>query len=108
MTGHTDPGGPWAPVGVGINTGRAYFGVVGTSDEMLEITALGDEVNVAARLASKAAAGEIVLSESTVHKADLDTSGLEKRTLELKGKSQPVDVWVMTVQPNVQKAGKRK
>jgi adenylate cyclase len=99
VTGHTDPGGPWAPVGVGINTGEAYFGVVGTSDELLEITGLGDEVNIAARLASQAAAGEIVLSESTVSKAALDTSGLEKRTLELKGKSQPFDVWVIKVGP---------
>ena len=97
VTGHTDPEGPWAPVGVGINTGVAYFGVVGTSDDMIEITALGDAVNVAARLASQAAAGEILLSESTAQKADLDTTSLEKRTLELKGKGQPMDAWVMTV-----------
>jgi adenylate cyclase len=84
---------------VGINTGRAYFGVVGTGDELVEMTALGDEVNVAARLASQAAAGEIVLSDSTVRQAALDTSDLEKRTLELKGKSRPFDVWVMTVRP---------
>jgi adenylate cyclase len=75
----------------------AYFGVVGTSDDMVEMTALGDAVNVAARLTSQAAAGEIVLSESTVQKADLDPAGLEKRTLELKGKDQPMDAWVMTV-----------
>ena len=56
-------------------------------------------MNIAARLASQAAAGEIVLSESTVSKAALDTSGLEKRTLELKGKSQPFDVWVIKVGP---------
>jgi adenylate cyclase len=99
VTGHADPGGPWAPVGVGINTGRAYFGVVGTGEELIEMTGLGDEVNIAARLASQAAAGEIVLSESTVSKAALDTSLLEKRTLELKGKSHPVDVWVMAVEP---------
>jgi adenylate cyclase len=97
VTGHTDPEGPWAPVGVGINTGVAYFGAVGTGEDMVEMTALGDAVNVAARLASQAAAGEILLSESTVRKAELDTTGLEKRTVELKGKSQPMDVWVMTV-----------
>jgi adenylate cyclase len=92
VTGHADPEGPWAPV----NTGDAYFGAVGTGHDMVEITALGDAVNVAARLASQAAAGEVVLGESTVHKAGLDTAGLEKRTLELKGKSKPMDVWVMT------------
>jgi adenylate cyclase len=97
VTGHEDPAGPWAPVGVGINTGVAYFGTVGTSDDLVEMTALGDEVNVAARLASQAAAGEVVMSESTVRKASLDTAGLEKRMVELKGKSQPMDVWVKTI-----------
>jgi adenylate cyclase len=95
VTGHADPEGPWAPVGVGVNTGVAYFGTVGRDDAMIEITALGDEVNVAARLASNAAAGEIVLGPSTVAQAALDTAQLEKRTLALKGKSEPVEVWVM-------------
>ena len=99
VTGHADPEGPWAPVGVGINTGEAYFGTVGTH-ELVELTALGDEVNVAARLASQAAAGEVVLSESTVRSAGLDTAGLERRTLALKGKSEPMDVWVMRVIQN--------
>jgi adenylate cyclase len=72
VTGHAAAEGPWAPVGVGINTGEAYFGVVGEDDTLVEITALGDAVNVAARLASQAAEGEIVLSESTVRQAALD------------------------------------
>ncbi len=97
VTGHADPDGPWVPVGVGVNTGVAYFGIVGREDDMIDITALGDDVNVAARLASNAAAGEIVLSESTVAGARLDAAGLEERTLELKGKSEPVDVWVLKV-----------
>lgn len=97
VTGHTNPEGPWAPVGVGINTGRAYFGAVSSRDGLVNMTALGDSVNIASRLASKAAAGEIVLSESTVKKAGIDTGGLQKRTLELKGKSEPMDVWVMRV-----------
>jgi adenylate cyclase len=99
VTGHADPEGPWAPVGAGVNTGVAYFGTVGTGDDLIELTALGDEVNVAARLASQAAAGEIVLSQSTVNQAGLDTAGLERRTLELKGKTEPMDVWVMAIGP---------
>jgi adenylate cyclase len=99
VTGHADPQGPWAPVGVGINTGEAYFGTVGTH-ELVEITALGDEVNIAARLASQAAAGEVVLSESTVRMAKLDTTNLERRTLALKGKNEPMDVWVVRVTKN--------
>ena len=101
VTGHGDPEGPWVPVGVGVNTGVAYFGTVGREDDMIDITALGDEVNVAARLASKAATGEIILSESTVVGAGLPTAGLEKRTLDLKGKIEPVDVWVMTLKSSL-------
>jgi class 3 adenylate cyclase len=65
---------------------------------MIDITALGDEVNVAARLASNATAGEILLSESTVVGAGLGVSELEKRTINLKGKGKPIDVWVMTLE----------
>jgi adenylate cyclase len=101
VTGHDRAGSPWAPVGVGINTGEAYFGVVGKGDELVEITALGDAVNVAARLASVAATGEIVLSESTVQKAAIETTHLEHRKLELKGKSEPVDAWVMTLEHEI-------
>jgi adenylate cyclase len=97
VTGHADPEGPWAPVGVGIHTGVAYFGAVGSRDDMVELTALGDAVNIAARLGSEAGAGEVVISNETAQKAGVDTSVLEKRTVELKGKSEPMDVWVMKV-----------
>ncbi len=101
VTGHNEADSPWAPVGVGINTGEAYFGAVGEDDNLVELTALGDAVNVAARLASEAAAGEIVLSESTVKEAAIETSSLDSRKLELKGKSEPVDVWVMTLEHEI-------
>lgn len=97
VTGHADPQGPWVPVGIGINTGKAVFGYVGSAGGMMEITALGDAANVAARLASKAFTGEALLSESTIQKAGMDTSKMEKRQVELKGKSEPLDVWVMRV-----------
>lgn len=100
VTGHADPGGPWAPVGVGIHTGNAYYGAVSSRDGLVEMTALGDAVNIAARLASQAARGELVISERTAQKAGVDTSKLEKRTLDLKGKSEPMDVWVMRVTGN--------
>src|SRR3989304_9568263 len=97
VTGRNDPEGPWAPVGVGLHTGTAYYGAVTSSDGLVELTALGDAVNTAARLASKAATGEIILSWETVKQAGIDISNLEKRTLELKGKSEPMDAWVMHI-----------
>jgi adenylate cyclase len=93
-TGHDDPAGPWLPVGAGIATGVAYVGAVGSGAHM-EFTALGDVVNTAARLASVAGAGEILLTMPSVEGAHLDASALEHRTLDLKGKSLQVDVAVV-------------
>jgi adenylate cyclase len=83
------------PVGVGVHAGVAYFGAMGSEDGLVNISAVGDEVNLAARLASKAAAGEIILSEQALAKAGVDGSALESRRLELKGISEPVTVRVM-------------
>ena len=99
QTGHRDPAGPWAPIGVGVHTGVAFVGAVGTSDGVVDITALGDAVNVAARLASNAKAGEVLISEQTLKKAKMDPSKLEKRSLSLKGKSVPFDIRVLKITP---------
>jgi adenylate cyclase len=83
------------PVGIGVHFGRAFFGALGTAEGLTDISAKGDAVNTAARLASKAAAGEIIVSEQVLKKAGMDGSDLESRSLELKGISQPVLVRVM-------------
>jgi adenylate cyclase len=99
-TGHEDPAGPWVPVGAGIHTGVAYVGAVGGGDgQMVDISALGDDVNVAARLASQAGPGEIVVSQAAVESAKLDTTGLEMRRLQLKGRAEAVEVWVIQAAP---------
>jgi len=95
VTGHRDPGGPWVPVGAGIHTGLAYVGAVGAADGVTEIAVLGSAANMCARLSSKAAAGEIMISEESVKSGNLDLEGLETRSLDLKGVSQPVLVRVM-------------
>jgi adenylate cyclase len=83
------------PVGIGVHAGVAYFGAMGTADGLVEISAIGDEVNLAARLASKAAPGEIIVSEQALNAAGMDGSELESRSLELKGISELVNVRVM-------------
>jgi adenylate cyclase len=96
VTGHGEPGGPWVPVGVGVHTGTAWVGsIVGASGAGSDFTALGDNVNVAARLASKAGVGEVLISDATSKAAKIVTGGLEKRKLELKGKSETVPVIVL-------------
>lgn len=96
-TGHADPSGPWAPVGVGINTGTAFVGAVGTPGGAMDFTALGDEVNATARLASLAGAGEILITEATRVAAELPVDGMEPRHLQVKGRAEPVDTWVIRV-----------
>jgi adenylate cyclase len=83
------------PVGIGVHAGKAFFGAMGSADGLTEFSAVGDEVNTAARLAGQAAAGEIIVSEQALERAGVDWSGLEGRSLELKGISAPVAVRVM-------------
>jgi adenylate cyclase len=95
-TGHGDPGGPWLPVGVGVHTGTAFFGtVMGAEGALSDFTALGDTVNTAARIASKAGPGEALISNDAYVAAGLDLGQLEHRQLDLKGKSEPVGVRVV-------------
>jgi adenylate cyclase len=83
------------PVGVSVHSGVAYFGAIGTPDGLTDFSAIGDEVNAAARLASHAAAGEVIVSEQALEAAGMDGSAFESRSLELKGISKPVTVRVM-------------
>ena len=94
-TGHHRAEGPWVPIGIGVHTGIAFVGSVGRDTGVTDITVLGDAPNTAARLASNAKAGEILISNSAYEKINLDLGQLETRSLELKGKSQPVTVHVL-------------
>jgi len=94
-TGHGNGSAPWIPLGVGIHTGTAYVGSVGASDGTMDITVLGDAANTAARLSSAARAGEILISDASYQDANLELMQLESRQLALKGKSQPVSVYVL-------------
>ena len=85
------------PVGIGVHAGMAFFGAMGSSEGLVDISAIGEEVNTAARLASKAAAGEIIVSETALERAHMDSSELESRKLELKGISEQVPVRVLRV-----------
>lgn len=84
------------PVGVGVHTGTAFAGVVGKPGSY-DFTVLGDVPNTAARLGSAAQGGELALSDEIVAAAHIDTSGLERRMLDLKGKSEPFPTWIEKV-----------
>jgi adenylate cyclase len=87
--GYGEPDGPWVPIGAGVHTGTVWFGAIGEGAHV-EITVVGDAVNVTARLAAAAEAGEILVSAEAAAKAGLDGT-LPHRTLELKGKAEPFD-----------------
>lgn len=92
-------GKPHLPVGVGVHTGVAFVGVVqGAEEGIRDFTALGDNVNITARLASQAKAGEILVSDAAYLAAGLEPGDLEKRSLMLKGRSEPITVHVMPTQ----------
>lgn len=93
-TGHGD-GEPWIPVGAAVHTGVAYVGSVGEGDA-LDFTALGDSVNTAARLAAGAGVGEVIVSDSAARASRLETQDLETRALDLRGKTETIDVWVVS------------
>jgi adenylate cyclase len=85
--GYGSAAGPFAEVGIGLDYGEAFVGNVG-GGSYSDFTAIGDVVNVAARLQGEAAGGEIVASARLVER--LDSTPGEPIELALKGKAEPV------------------
>jgi adenylate cyclase len=95
VTGHSSADGPWIPLGAGVHTGTAFVGSLVSEEGTSDITVLGDAANTAARLSTSAGIGEILVSESAIESAGLEIGDREKRVLELKGKSKPLNTWVI-------------
>ena len=81
-------------VGGGVATGDAFVGNVGGTD-VADFTVLGDVVNVAARLQSHASPHEILLEKSTYEHVKEWYPYVEKRKLQLKGKAEATEAWVL-------------
>ncbi len=95
LTGHQDKDGPWIELGVGVHTGTAFVGSLGSEQGTTDITVLGDTANIAARLSTEAGVGEVLISDPAFSAAEIQLGDLEKRTLNLKGRSEPMVVWVL-------------
>lgn len=85
--GYSSAEGPFAEVGIGLDYGEAFVGNVGRRS-LNDFTAVGDVVNVAARLQGEAAGGEILVSGRLA--ARLAEPPGERLELTLKGKAEPV------------------
>lgn len=89
--GYGSDGGPWLDLGVAVSAGVAYVGNVGGA--VVDFTALGDPVNVAARMQQDAAGGELLVARGV---ADELVRNAPQRTLNLRGHQQPIDAFVLT------------
>lgn len=75
--------------GIGVNVGEAVAGYVGTL-ELMSYTAIGDAVNVAARLQASARPGEVLISAATYERVQDLFLAEPLGPLDVKGRAEPV------------------
>jgi adenylate cyclase len=83
--------------GIGIHGGEVIVGDIGYRDHMV-FTALGDPVNVAARLQdmTKTLACEAIISDAVHNTAGLSDNDLPRQEVEIRGRAEPMTVRVVT------------
>ncbi len=79
-------------VGIGLHTGEATIGYIG-SDKRSEYTAIGDTVNLASRLESNAGGGQILISEATRTAVGNIFPTASLPPLTVKNRTQPVELF---------------
>jgi adenylate cyclase len=85
-------GRPLLDIGIGLSFGESFAGYIG-SERRLEYTVIGDVVNIASRLCSEAAAGEILLTDAMRAALSAAPPMRECDPMELKGKTRSIPVF---------------
>jgi adenylate cyclase len=82
--------------GIGIHGGEVIVGDIGYRDHMV-FTALGDAVNVAARLQdmTKSLGCEVILSDEVLATAELPADALPRQDVEIRGRNEPMSVRIV-------------
>lgn len=88
----TQAGKPLFELGIGIATGEAVAGYIGSPDRM-EFTVIGDRVNTARRLCSIAEPGQVIVSQATYEEVQGHVKVRPIGTVVLKGKEEPVHAY---------------
>jgi len=83
------------PLGAAVHSGEAFVGTTGPSGAVDDFTALGDAVNTAARLASSAAAGEILVSVAAAEAAGRPVPSGDRRRLDIRGRQESIEVFAL-------------
>jgi class 3 adenylate cyclase len=92
-----EPG--WPRFRVGVNTGEVHAGVVGGPSGHRKHGVVGDTVNLAARLESSAPVDGIVVGAETFRRLPDGTVAERLAELRVKGKSEPVEAYVLRTLP---------
>jgi adenylate cyclase len=92
LTGSFGLAGGELSVGVGIHTGEVSFGEFGQAHR--DLTAIGNVVNIASRVQSAAAGGQILVTHAVYERAATHLGAAEIRTCQLKGFDEPMELYV--------------
>jgi adenylate cyclase len=83
---------PEISIGIGINTGTVTVGYMG-SEERTDYTAIGDSVNLAARLEKQAKSGQIIISRSTLEAMGNQLPVRPCGQIMVKGKKDSIEIF---------------